>query len=372
MTMRILHIYKTFFPEEYGGCELAVKNISQVTAQLGCKNTLLTTSKTKNIKYDNHAYMDVIRIPHTFAYASCPVSFSLFKHFREQARQADIIHYHFPWPFADLLHFMTQVDKPTILSYQCDIIKQVQLKRIYNPLMHWFLKKMNVIVANTQNYLDTSTDLMPYLDKSRVIHLGINGNDYPEPEEALLEKWQAQVGNNFLLFIGMLRHYKGLDVLLDAIKNSNIPVVIAGDGPLRDDLLAHAAQNQLQNVQFVGRISDTDKCALLRLSQAVVLPSNSRAEAYGLSLIEGLMYAKPLISTELGTGTSVVNRDGETGMVIPANNAGALRQAIQTLFDDPARAIAMGKQGRKDYEQLYTADVMGKHYFDLYEELIRT
>lgn len=119
----------------------------------------------------------------------------------------------------------------------------------------------------------------------------------------------------------------------------------------------------------MGQISDPDKVALYRLARAAVFPSSLRAEAFGVTLVEGAMYGKPLIYTEIGTGTSYVNLHGETGIVVPPTDSEALRDAMQTLKRDDALADRLGANARRRYEQRFTAERMGAAYAALYRRL---
>ncbi|NDC57110.1 MAG: glycosyltransferase, partial [Alphaproteobacteria bacterium] len=130
-----------------------------------------------------------------------------------------------------------------------------------------------------------------------------------------------------------LRYYKGLHIVLEALKDHDWPVVIAGTGPEEKKLKARAAQLGLKNIVWAGKITDDDKWALLRLCHAFVFPSHLRSEAFGISLLEAAMAGKPMISAELGTGTSYINAHNETGLVVPAGDAGGLAQAMQKVFD---------------------------------------
>jgi rhamnosyl/mannosyltransferase len=83
----------------------------------------------------------------------------------------------------------------------------------------------------------------------------------------------------------------------------------------------------------LGFLPDEDKVALLELCYSVIFPSHLRSEAFGISLLEGAMYGMPLISSEIGTGTTYINIDGETGIVVPPSEPDALRQALDFLWD---------------------------------------
>ena len=82
------------------------------------------------------------------------------------------------------------------------------------------------------------------------------------------------------------------------------------------------------------------------------------------------MYSKPLISTEVGSGTSHVNVDGETGIVVTPGSSKALRHAMDQLYARPEMATLMGKRARKRYEQLFTGKLMGRRYVEVYQQLV--
>ena len=178
------------------------------------------------------------------------------------------------------------------------------------------------------------------------------------------------MGDKFFLFVGVLRYYKGLHILLDAVANSDYPVVIVGAGPIEAELKAHAARLGLTHVLFVGALDEDDKVALLTLCYAVAFPSHLRSEAFGISLLEGALYGKPMISSEIGTGTTYINIDGDTGIVVPPSDPQALGQAMRQLWDNPQLAHDMGKRAAARYWELFTAEQMARSYTALYHELV--
>ena len=82
------------------------------------------------------------------------------------------------------------------------------------------------------------------------------------------------------------------------------------------------------------------------------------------------MYGKPMISSEIGTGTTYINLDGNTGLVVPPSDPEALRAAMRTLWDNPALAHAMGRRAEARYRQLFTSEQMAAGYAELYRELV--
>jgi rhamnosyl/mannosyltransferase len=139
---------------------------------------------------------------------------------------------------------------------------------------------------------------------------------------------------------------------------------------MEQELQARAQELKLPHVFFLGKLSDEDKVALLTLCFAVVFPSHLRSEAFGISLLEGAMFGKPMISSEIGTGTTFINVHGETGLVVAPADPGAFRHAMQYLVEHPLEAKAMGENASRRYQRLFTAEKMVSGYLELYDELV--
>lgn len=353
-----------------GGIEQFIYQLARGGRRYGIESTVLSLSKNaddKVMQMDGHlAY----RAKENFQIASTPFSFSCFAKFKALAAEADIIHYQFPWPFMDIVHFATGVNKPTVVSYQSDIIRQKNLLKLYNPLQRRFLSSVDRIVASSPNYVASSDVLPEFKDKVSVIPIGLDKASYPEPSAERLEYWRTQFNERFYLFVGVLRYYKGLHILLEAAQGTDYPIVIVGAGPIEAELKAQAAQLGLSNIHFLGLLAEEDKVALLTLCYGVLFPSHLRSEAFGISLLEGAMFGKPLISSEIGTGTTFINIADETGLVVPPSDPTALRQAMQYLWQHPQRAAEMGKNAEARYWKYFTADKMVEAYARLYRELV--
>lgn len=368
--MKILHFYKTAFPDSTGGIEQVISQIARGTSRLGASVEVLSLSHHIPPSFlEVDGYM-IHRERLNFEIASTGFSWSVIAKFSQLAKSVDIIHYHFPWPFMDVVHFLTRTNKPTVLTYHSDIIRQANLLKLYRPLKLLFLKSVDHIVATSPNYLATSDVLQFYSHKSSVIPIGLDKSSYPIPSTDLVEFWRARLPKKFFLFIGVIRYYKGLHILLEAARYAEFPIVIVGAGEIEWDLKAEALRLGLSNVHFLGYLPDEDKVALLLLSYAIVFPSHLRSEAFGVSLLEGAMYGKPMISSEIGTGTTFVNDAGETGLVIPPGDPGALRQAMDYLWGSPGQATRMGKNAEARFLKYFTADQMTKSYMSLYSKLI--
>jgi glycosyltransferase involved in cell wall biosynthesis len=143
-----------------------------------------------------------------------------------------------------------------------------------------------------------------------------------------------------------------------------------GDGPMKSQLITYARKHNLTHVYFLGALPDRDKAALLELSTGLVFPSHLRSEAFGLSLVEACMFGKPMISCEIGTGTSFVNQDGQTGIVIRPEDPAALSAAMRTIAGNSRVAAGFGSNARKRYLEYFTANEMALKYMEIYTALI--
>ena len=360
--LRVLHVYKTYLPENFTGIPRVIWEISEYLASNGVTSDVLCLAKAPShgpVKTGSH-YTHQVR--QTLEIASSGLSLSVLGKFRSLLRSADVVHYHFPWPLADLMHMTMRPKKPSIVTYHSDVVNQRYLLPLYRPLMNRFLRSVDHIVATSPQYASTSSVLRGYPEKTTVIQIGLG--ERQAPPASLLAKWRERVGADFFLFVGAPRYYKGLPFLMEAARISGLPVVIAGDREPPWKLIAIP-----KNVQVIGRVADADREALLSLCRAFVFPSHLRSEAFGVALLEAARASKPMISCEIGTGTSYVNANAETGIIVAPSDGAALADAMSTLARDPELAARLGRRGRIRFESLFRAERMGEAYLTLYRSL---
>ena len=267
MNLSVLHVYRTYFPDPPGGMQEAIRQIALSTGAQGVTNTIFTLSPQPNPALMLRPEARVLRSRSWMAPASCDIGgIASFKTFTRLTQEVDVLHYFFPWPFADVLHAVTHPNKPMVLTYISDVVRQRWLGTTYAPLMWRTLRQARVIVANSPAYARTSPVLShPEIrGKVRIIPLGIEESSYPKAgDDAIFKKLDVKVDEPYFLFIGVLRYYKGLHFLLQAAKTLGAKVVIAGSGPEGASLQALAAKDKINNVVFAGQVSDAEKVALL-------------------------------------------------------------------------------------------------------------
>lgn len=378
--MKVLHVYRTYFPDPPGGVQQAIRHITASCRKYhGIEAQVFTLSPNPIPASIDYKGMKVHRSRSWWAPASCDIGgLDAVRSFRTLANWADILHFHFPWPFQDILNRTLDAPRPTVITYHSDIVRQKWLGAAYAPLMHSTLRNADRIVATSGSYAQSS-NVLSGLAKTgclRVIPLGIDEVTFFSDAEREAHgsgnmDCVTELSNTrapFILFIGAPRYYKGLEFLLQACQQFRGQVVIVGSGPELTRLLAIKQRLQLVHVQFLGYVSERQKIELLRACTALVLPSHMRSEAFGMVLAEASMMSKPVISCHIDTGTSFVNKDGETGLVIPPASPTALADAMQRLTTDTILASKLGRGARKRYEQYFSGKVLGNAYADLYRE----
>jgi rhamnosyl/mannosyltransferase len=374
MTIKVLHVYKTYYPDPPGGLQEAIRQIAVSTMPYDIKTSIYALSPNPDPVEVDRLEALVIRERSWAAPASCDLgSIGSVKRFLELIRKVDLVHYHYPWPFADLLHLGTCTSVPAIMTYHSDIVRQKLLDLFYSPLRSRMMAKMKSIVATSPSYIKSSPILsdQSVAGRVRVIPLAIDESTYPMQEDPVIfDRLKINKSEPYFLFIGVLRYYKGLHFLLEAATSVNAKIVVAGAGPEAESL--HKLKNQLcaDNVIFAGRISDREKISLLQRCRAFVLPSHLRSEAYGMVLVEAAMLGRPMVSCEIGTGTSYVNSDKETGFVIPPESPRALALALNSLLIDEELAKRLGCGARERYERYFSGPALGKAYANLYREVL--
>jgi len=372
--MKTLNVYRTYFPDPPGGLQEAIRQICLSTRSYDVQNEIFTLSKKPLPHVIHSEEATIYRQKSWLSPASCDIGgISSFLDFRSIAKQADLIHLFHPWPFAELLNLTINQETPRVLTYISDVVRQKHLSKLYQPLMKNTLEKIDLIIANCPNYVKSS----PILNNKRLEHkthiipLGIDESSYPliHNPRTTIARFRFDQTKPFFLFIGVLRYYKGLHTLLEAAKKTTQQIVIAGSGPEEVRLKKMAAELNLKNVFFLGSISNEEKVGLLKLCTALVLPSHLRSEAYGMVLVEASMYQKPMISCEIGTGTSFVNLHHETGFVVTPEDASAMASAINDLTDAKT-AETFGTNARKRYLSMFSGEALGKAYAEAYRSLL--
>ncbi|CCK79567.1 glycosyltransferase [Desulfobacula toluolica] len=368
---KITHIFKTYFPETNGGLEEAIRQYGSHAAKNGFDVEVVSVGpKTYTVNAPDGIKTKFYK--KTFDVFSNPFSFVFARSFKKIVEDTDILHFHFPWPTAELLVLFYNIKKPALVTFHCDIHKIKPLKRLYLPFVKQYLKKIDKICISSKVLLKTTPYLAQFRDKIEEVSYFINEKRFsnlPDPDPEIIEFTQKI--KNYALFVGVLRWYKGLDILLDAAKKIEDDIVIVGKGDLYDRLYSRIKNENLKNVHLLGFQNDNNLKFLIEKSGLIVLPSIAPAEAFGQILLEGLYFSKPLVSTELGTGTSLVNRHNYTGFVVKPGSGVSLAGAMNKLLTDDVCSKKFSKNAYHHYLDNFTATAQGDKYIRIYRSFLQ-
>lgn len=368
--LRVLHIYRTYFPETQGGGQEVIRQFCLATSSRGVENTVFALAKEPDPKDLDLPEAHLRRSKSHFEIASCDFGgIDALLSCRRMASRADILQIYYPWPFADAMLPFVRQGKPVIVTYISDIVRQRRLDAAYAPLRRYLLGSADAITVTSPAFANSSPVLRSYSEKLRIVPYCL-GEASP-PDSGRADHWERQLGKGFFLFVGVLRYYKGLEFLIRGASRTKHAIVIVGDGPERSRLESMACTLGASNVAFLGALPDIDKHALYSLCRAVVLPSHQRSEAFGMTLLEAARAGKPMISCEIGTDTSWVNLDGETGLVVPPSDADALTHALNALAGNESLCQRFGLAASMRWRTHYSTQVVGEKLRSLYETLTR-
>jgi rhamnosyl/mannosyltransferase len=366
--IKVLHVYKCFGPNGFGGIETFIESLVESTKPK-CRHIVLALGPVKSITVTRYRGAVVVLIKPQFSALSMPVSIAMIPVFWFLSRRVDVVHYHYPFPFQDILSFFAKSSMPRVVTYHADIVRQRFTGYLYRPLMRLFLNRADAVVATSPAYKASSWVLRSLKRSSIVIPLSIPASP-PEVSQDRLDYWRGKVGADFQLFLGAHRSYKGLSVLIEAAASTRLPLVIAGEGELTEKLVGQAQMLGASNITFVGSVSQIDKEALLLLSRALVLPSSHRSEAFGIVLLEASRQSTPMITTEVGTATSWVNEHMCTGLVVSPSSQVELESAMMFMHQSPQAAIKMGLLARQRFDLVFDVALMAQGYVNIYQSLV--
>ncbi|HOL93866.1 MAG TPA: glycosyltransferase [bacterium] len=368
-SVRVLHIYKDVYPPTCGGIEIAIRRIIEATRDACEAISVLICSRNRKSEFAEVEGTPVYKAGEWGRFLSAPVS-PYFPYWLKRL-QTDILHYHVPNPTAVISHLLVRPRGKVVVHYHSDIVRQEKWLKLYGPLRDRFLRKADVILATSPNYLESSDTLRRFRDKCAVIPFGVPVARFAPTGEIkdLAQVIRRRYGTGLVLFVGILRYYKGLHYLIEAMQHVEGKLVIVGDGPLLPGLIAFAQkQPHAERIIFVGQVESV--VPYYYAADVFCLPSIYRSEAFGLVLVEAAACGLPLVSTELGTGTSYVNRHGETGLVVPPQDPAALAGALNTLLANPNLRHVYGAAARRRVQDLFTQEAMGRQILETYRRIL--
>jgi rhamnosyl/mannosyltransferase len=368
--MRVLHVGK-YYPPVPGGMERVLQLLCE-HERPEADSRVLVASLDRVTSREVRNGVPVTRAGTLARIGSVGLSATLPLELRRA--EADITVVHEPNPIALVADFVTRRQGPLVVYFHSEVVRaEWKYRFAYRPFLARVLDRAARILVASPAMAESASQLAAYRHKCVVVPYGIDLKplaDAPECRRRAAEL-KLEHGRPLVLFTGRLVPYKGVDVLIRASARTTARVLIAGDGPLRAQLEALAAECGVSDrVRFLGSVSDAELAALYHACDMFVLPSVTRAEAFGMVQIEAMACGKPVVSTALPSGVPWVNQHARTGLVVPPGNHDALATAIQTLIADPALRRRMGEAARERVVAEFTADRMAGRTLTVYRDVL--
>jgi rhamnosyl/mannosyltransferase len=362
--MRVVHVYKDIYPV-IGGIENHIRLLCrELAAMPGLDVRILATSTSRRSSVERLDGVQVTRTARFAHLSSTPLSIRLPLELRRL--RPDVVHLHFPYPPGELAALLVTPEVPKVITYHSDIVRQRTLLKLYDPALRVVLGRAARILPTSPAYLERSPWLRAMRDRCTVVPLGI--------ELAPFVGLPRQGDGRTLLFVGRFRYYKGLHHLLEAMALlPDARLVLVGGGPLEETLRAQTAALGLGGrVEFATGVSDADLPGFYARADVFVLPACEPSEAFGLVLAEAAAAGLACVSTDLGTGTSYVNKHGETGLVVPPADPQALAAACGRLLEDRQLRVGYGRAGRIRATSLFDIRRVAAEVAGIYHEVAVT
>ncbi|MGI8626022.1 MAG: glycosyltransferase family 4 protein [Geodermatophilaceae bacterium] len=261
---------------------------------------------------------------------------------RRSLGRTDLVHAH--GLRAGLLSVLARPAAPVVVTVHNALLDPPgPRRRISEVLERVVMRRADVILAASLDLADHARAL----GGRDVRAAPLSAPSLPQPDRSRAEvraELGVSNGTPLLLAVGRLHPQKGYETLLAAARQwrgraDGLRVVIAGDGPLHEDLAAQIQRERLP-VALLGRRSDV--ADLLAASDLVVL--TSRWEARALVAQEALRAGRPLVATAVGGIPELAGHGA--GVLIPPDDPAALDAAVTGVLADPARAAALVAAGR--------------------------
>jgi rhamnosyl/mannosyltransferase len=364
--MHVLHVYNDIFPPVPGGIE---KHIDLIRKSLPDVHTdVLVCARSRTSSWARQGTGIEVKVaelgPRVW---SVPIAPSLPLRLRKMS--ADVVHLHMPNPLGELA-VLADRSRPLVCSYHADVVRQARVAPVYRKLVQACLQRAETVIVGSRRLADTSPFLGRHAERAEVVPYFIDTDaiSREHASERELASLRARYGPPIVLAVARLVYYKGLDVLIEAAHGLEASVVIVGTGPLAERLrqLARATSN----VHFAGEVSERELLNYLAAADCFVLPSTSRAESFGISVLEAQAMSLPAVVTDVGTGTVEAISPGQTGLVVRPRDANALREAIAEILSDDQRREMMGVNARKRVVARHSAPRGAQRLHDIYASAI--
>jgi rhamnosyl/mannosyltransferase len=354
---RVLHLGKGY-PPDRGGIETVVETLCRVERRW-VETQALVIRRGRSTGFEVLDDVPVRRVGSAVTVGAVSIAPTLPMWLARA--DADVLVLHEPNPMALLAYYLARPAIPLVVWYHSEVIRpRWKYRLLYQPLLDFALRRASRVVVASPPMLDVEA-LAPYRAKCVVVPFGLPLERYALSPgvSARSDALRRAAVRPTLLFVGRLVGYKGVEVLLKALPGLDGDAVIVGDGPCRPTLESLARALGLgARVRFLGEVEGNELLAWYHACDVLVLPSITRQEAFGMVQLEAMLCARPVVSTDVGTGVSWVNQHERTGLVVRPGDPRELHHALARLIADPGLRRSLGDAARARVLEHFTAETM--------------
>jgi glycosyltransferase involved in cell wall biosynthesis len=360
---KIAIINKDFWPL-IGGVETVVRQHAEVLSTRFDVDVLVCGPKNLvEKKFEGNDY-NLYRFKHEVVALKTPFSISMLLWMLRN--KYDVIYFHHPYPYGSLLGlFFNGVQ---IIYYHADIVKQKKAMLIFYPILRATLCRAKIVLTSSPSLLEKSQILKKYVNKVTVVPFWLDNEMHqPKIEQSVTLNHEQE---KYFLFLGRLAEYKGLNVLVQAIKQSSdeYKFIIAGQGEMSEEI---SNLTSLSNVTIINQhVTEVEKNTLIENAYCLLFPSITSNEAFGIIQLEAMRYGVPIINTDLDSGVPWVARHNQEALTIKANSARELTQAIKLIYEDfdLHQKLSLGCISRSRY---FDKEKQSRRLIEVFDDVFR-
>ena len=360
----VLHIGK-FYPPHNGGIETHVYELARRQKEEMEVGVVVAHGQ----RWTRRECVDGVRVTRCGtlgSIASMPICIGMAGAIRNAP--ADVVHLHVPNPGAALAFLLSGHKGKLVVTHHADTLGRRFLRRLSDPFVRAAMDRASAIIVTSARYMATSPELERYREKCRVIPLAIDPSFYAaiSPESDTIRR---RFDGRLILAVGRMVPYKGFRYAIEAMQQVEGHLCIIGSGPEEASLQQLASELKVTDkVTFMGRAGDLRP--YYQAASAFVLPSISRAEAFGMVQLEAMASGTPIINTNIDSGVPEVAEAGVSAITVPPGNAEALAGAMRALLGDPELRSRLGRRAQDVVREKYALDPMVRSTFALYREVL--
>lgn len=312
----------------------------------------------------------VIRTPVIMKISKGTISPKFITKVKKISKEYDVVNIHLPMLEAGIISKLVD-KKKLVVTYHCDVNLPSSfvnnfIVSVMDMSHKMAFKRANKIVVTSIDYANSSRVVGKF--KEKLVEIA--------PPFKEISPVDSKRDLNIIGFCGRIVEEKGIDVLLKAFekiyaKNNNYVLKIAGDykkiagGSIYPKLKEYIDNNNMKNVEFLGRLSDEELIEFYSSIGVFVLPSINSLEAFGMVQLEAMLCNTPVVASNLPGVRTIIQNTG-MGLISEKKNADDLAEKILEVLENREKYV----KGREKILELYSADVLVGKYKELFGNII--